>query len=53
MPERVFLVPDHFAPNKDILSAEQVNVLRVFGREMSGVHERSVSSTRSFRKWAP
>ncbi|GAH52775.1 unnamed protein product, partial [marine sediment metagenome] len=23
-PERVYLVPDHFTPNKDILSAEQV-----------------------------
>jgi 3-isopropylmalate/(R)-2-methylmalate dehydratase large subunit len=37
-PDRVFLVPDHFTPNKDILSAEQVNILRMFGREMDGVH---------------
>jgi hypothetical protein len=36
-PERVFLVPDHFTPNKDILSAEQVKILRDFGREHAGV----------------
>ncbi len=30
---RVVLVPDHFAPNKDIQSAEQCKVLRDFARE--------------------
>ncbi|MBU2591437.1 MAG: 3-isopropylmalate dehydratase large subunit [Nitrospinae bacterium] len=31
--ERVVLVPDHFTPNKDIQSAEQVCTLRNFSRE--------------------
>ena len=31
--DRVVLVPDHFTPNKDIKSAEQVKVLREFARE--------------------
>ncbi len=31
--ERVILVPDHFAPNKDIQSAEQCKILREFARE--------------------
>jgi len=30
--ERVALIPDHFTPNKDIKSAEQVKVLRDFAR---------------------
>lgn len=30
---RVVLVPDHFAPNKDIASAEQCKLLRDFARE--------------------
>ena len=37
-PERVWLVPDHFTPNKDILSAQQVKVLRDFSRKHAGVH---------------
>ena len=32
-PERLVLVPDHFAPNKDIPSAEQCKVLRDFARK--------------------
>ncbi len=32
-PDRIALVPDHFAPNKDIKSAEQCLVLREFARE--------------------
>jgi 3-isopropylmalate/(R)-2-methylmalate dehydratase large subunit len=36
--ERVVLVPDHFAPNKDIASAEQVKILREFAREQSLTH---------------
>ncbi len=32
-PERIILVPDHFAPNKDIASAEQCRVLREFAKE--------------------
>lgn len=31
--KRVALVPDHFTPNKDILSAEQAKILREFARE--------------------
>jgi 3-isopropylmalate/(R)-2-methylmalate dehydratase large subunit len=31
-PERVMLVPDHFAPNKDIKAAEQCRMLRDFAR---------------------
>ncbi len=31
--DRVILVPDHFAPNKDIQSAEQCKILREFARE--------------------
>ena len=33
--ERVVMVPDHFAPNKDIASAEQVKILREFAAEQS------------------
>ncbi len=36
--ERVALVPDHFAPNKDIKSAEQVKMMREFAREYGIVH---------------
>lgn len=31
-PDRIALVPDHFTPNKDIKSAEQVQVMRRFAR---------------------
>lgn len=31
--ERIALVPDHFTPNKDIKSAEQVKMMREFARE--------------------
>ena len=37
-PERVALVCDHFTPNKDIDSAEQVRLVREFAREMDIVH---------------
>ena len=37
-PARVVLVPDHFAPNKDIQSAEQCRVLREFAREQDLEH---------------
>ena len=33
--DRVILVPDHFAPNKDIASAEQCKLLREFSREQN------------------
>lgn len=36
--ERIALVPDHFAPNKDIKSAEQVRTMREFAREYGIVH---------------
>jgi 3-isopropylmalate/(R)-2-methylmalate dehydratase large subunit len=32
-PKKVIMVPDHFCPNKDILSAEQAKVIREFARE--------------------
>lgn len=32
---RVVFVPDHFVPNKDIKSAEQAKLLRVFSREQN------------------
>jgi 3-isopropylmalate/(R)-2-methylmalate dehydratase large subunit len=37
-PERIWLVADHFTPNKDILSAQQVKVMREFSRRHPGVH---------------
>ena len=36
--DRVVLVPDHFAPNKDIQSAEQCKVVRQFAREQDLTH---------------
>lgn len=36
--EKVFLVCDHFTPNKDIDSAQQVKVVRDFARKMGVVH---------------
>jgi len=32
-PQRVALIPDHFAPNKDIASAMQIKVMREFAAE--------------------
>jgi 3-isopropylmalate/(R)-2-methylmalate dehydratase large subunit len=32
-PSRIVMVPDHFVPNKDILSAEQAKLMRDFCRE--------------------
>ncbi len=32
--KRVALIPDHFAPNKDLASAEQCKLLRIFARKM-------------------
>jgi 3-isopropylmalate/(R)-2-methylmalate dehydratase large subunit len=37
-PERVVLVCDHFTPNKDIASAEQVKTVRAFARRMGISH---------------
>ena len=31
--DRVYLIPDHFTPNKDIKAAEQCKVLREFARD--------------------
>ena len=36
--ERVVMVPDHFAPNKDIKSAEQCRVMRQFARNQDLDH---------------
>ena len=37
-PERIFLVCDHFTPNKDLDSAEQVKTVREFARQMGITH---------------
>ena len=37
-PRRVFFVPDHFTPNKDILSAEQVKKVKTFSARYCGIH---------------
>ena len=37
-PDRVVLVPDHFAPNKDIKSAEQCKQMREFARSQEITH---------------
>ncbi|MBI2873512.1 MAG: 3-isopropylmalate dehydratase large subunit [Firmicutes bacterium] len=37
-PAKVILVPDHFAPNKDIKAAEQCRILRDFAREQGLTH---------------
>jgi len=37
-PERVVMVPDHFAPNKDIKSAEQCLLMREFARAQELTH---------------
>ena len=37
-PAKIALVPDHFAPNKDIKSAEQCKKMRLFAHEQHIVH---------------
>ena len=37
-PAKVVLVPDHFAPNKDIKSAQMTKAMRTFAREQQIVH---------------
>ena len=37
-PERVVMVPDHFAPNKDIKSAEQCRTMREFARAQALIY---------------
>lgn len=37
-PDRVYLVPDHFTPNKDIKSAEQAKIMREFARAKGITH---------------
>jgi 3-isopropylmalate/(R)-2-methylmalate dehydratase large subunit len=41
-PERVVMVADHFAPNKDIKSAEQCLMMRQFAREQALLHHYDV-----------
>jgi 3-isopropylmalate/(R)-2-methylmalate dehydratase large subunit len=36
--EKIAIVPDHFTPNKDIKSAEQVKLIREFSKQMGIVH---------------
>jgi 3-isopropylmalate/(R)-2-methylmalate dehydratase large subunit len=37
-PQKLVLVPDHFVPNKDIASAEQVKLMRSFAREQGAIY---------------
>ena len=37
-PAKIALVPDHFAPNKDIISAGQAKIMRDFARDQAIVH---------------
>jgi len=37
-PKKVVMVPDHFVPNKDIASAEQVKLMREFCREQETLY---------------
>jgi 3-isopropylmalate/(R)-2-methylmalate dehydratase large subunit len=37
-PEKIALVPDHYTPNKDIKSAEQAKMVRVFARAQEITH---------------
>ena len=37
-PEKIALVPDHFVPNKDIRSAEQVQAMRMFAKKFGITH---------------
>jgi len=37
-PSRIVMVPDHFSPNKDIASAEQVKIMRDFCREQGIIY---------------
>lgn len=37
-PEKIVLVPDHFAPNKDIKSAQQCQLMRQFAKEQNIIH---------------
>ncbi len=37
-PKKVVMVPDHFVPNKDIASAEQVKLMRQFAREQGIIY---------------
>ncbi len=37
-PDSIIFIPDHFAPNKDIASAEQCKILREFSAEQSITH---------------
>ncbi|GIV81394.1 MAG: 3-isopropylmalate dehydratase large subunit [Anaerolineae bacterium] len=41
-PDRVMLVPSHFAPNKDIKSAEQTRTLSLFAEEQALTHRFQV-----------
>ncbi len=43
-PERVVLVSDHFAPNKDIKSAEQCKAVRIFARQQALSHHYDVGN---------
>jgi len=37
-PKKIVMVPDHFCPNKDILSAEQAKMMREFARQYDLVY---------------
>lgn len=44
-PERIVLVPDHYTPNKDIKSAEQVKLMRDFAHEQDVSHYYEIGCT--------
>ena len=37
-PQKIVLVPDHFCPNKDILSAEQAKLMREFAQQYGTIY---------------
>jgi 3-isopropylmalate/(R)-2-methylmalate dehydratase large subunit len=37
-PKKIVMVPDHFVPNKDVASAEQVRLMRDFAREQKTIY---------------
>ncbi len=52
-PERVFMVIDHFVPNKDIQSAEQCKQVRQFAREQSLAHFSELGRNGIEHVWLP
>ena len=51
-PERIALVPDHYTPAKDVLSAEQARKLREFSRTSQPTSTRDPAGTSDLTNWA-